>query len=190
LPAFTARMWRVRFLTFAAVAAAVADRTVVLMGGREDLRLEARLAFERLFVSAVVRLSNRDPANYGRAAPRLPGRDLAGRALLAGEPLTRGNFLKGHAVNGPFGVIARLARKLELIDDDGQVGRNATALLIAWTEDEQIPGVLDEDGPATRVGGEAARSNIFARSVLKLERMPRAWDRTALRLLNTPVITP
>lgn len=130
----------------------VADRTVALMGGREDLRLEARLAFERLFVSAIIRLAGRDPTSYGRAAPRLPGRDLAGKALLAGEPLTRGNFLKGQAVNGPFGVIARLARQLELIDDDGRVGRNAATLLIAWTEDEQLPGVLDEDGPATRDG--------------------------------------
>ena len=152
LPAFTVRMWRARLLTFAAVAATVADRTVVLMGGREDLRLEARLAFERLFVSAIIRQSDRDPANYGRAARRLPGRDLAGRALLAGEPLTRGNFLKGQAVNGPFGVIARLARQLELIDDDRRVGRNAAALLLAWTEDEQIPGVFDEDGLSTRVG--------------------------------------
>ncbi len=152
LPAFTVRMWRARLLTFATVAVAVAERTVVLMGGREDLRLEARLAFERLFVSAIVRLSERDPANYGRALPQLAGRDLASRALLAREPLTRGNFLKGQAVNGPFGVMARLARQLELVDDDGRVGRNAAALLIAWTEDEQMPGVLDEDGPATRVG--------------------------------------
>jgi hypothetical protein len=45
LPAFTVRMWRVRLLTFATVAGMVADRTAARMGGREDLRLEARLAF-------------------------------------------------------------------------------------------------------------------------------------------------
>jgi hypothetical protein len=87
-----------------------------------------------------------------RALPRLPGRDLATAASSAGEPLTRANFLKGQAVNGPFGVMARLARQLELVDDDGRVGRNATALLIGWAEDRGMPGVLDEDGPATRAG--------------------------------------
>ena len=102
LPGFTARMWRGRLLTFATVAAAIADRTVALMDGREDLRLEARLAFERLFVSAVVRMADRDPATYANAPRRLPGRDLAKKALLQGEPLTRANFLKGQAVNGPF----------------------------------------------------------------------------------------
>ncbi len=152
LPGFTVRMWRGRLLTFATVAAAVADRTVALMGNREDLRLEARLALERLFVSGVVRMADRDPATYANAPRRLPGRDLAKKALLEGEPLRRANFLKGQAVNGPFGVIARLARQMELIDDDGRMGRKAVELLMAWSDDEQLPGVLDEDGAATRAG--------------------------------------
>lgn len=187
LPAFTVRMWRARLLTFAVVAAAVADRTVVLMDGREDVRLEARLAFERLFVSAMVRLAARDPANYGRALPQLPGRDLASRALLAGEPLTRANFLKGQAVNGPFGVIARLARQVELVDADGRVGRSATSLLITWSEDEQIPGVLDEDGPSTRAGSvwmnDAVKATV---SCFSKHEWPgpnhRIWEQLALHL--------
>lgn len=187
LPAFTVRMWRARLLTFAVVAAAVADRAVVLMGGREDVRLEARLAFERLFVSAIVGLSSRDPANYARALPQLPGRDLASKALLAGEPLTRTNFLKGQAVNGPFGVIARLARQMELVDADGRLGRNSTSLLIAWSEDEQMPGVLDEDGPATRVGAawmnDAVKATVTC--IGKREWPPqgnRIWEQLAQRL--------
>lgn len=152
LPGFTVRMWRGRLLTFTTVAAAVADRTVALMDNREDLRLEARLAFERLFVSAVVRRADELPASYANAPRRLPGRELAKQALNEGEPLTRGNFLKGQAVNGPFGVIARLARQMELIDDDGRMGRRAVELLMAWSDDEQLPGVLDEDGAATRAG--------------------------------------
>lgn len=153
LPGFTSRMWRARLLTFSTVAAAVADRTVALMEGREDVRLETRLAFERLFVSAVVRMADRDPSTYATAPRRLPGRDLAKEALLVtDEPLTRANFLKGQAVNGPFGVIARLARHLELIDNDGRMGRNAVALMMAWSDDEHLPGILDEDGTATRTG--------------------------------------
>lgn len=153
LPGFTVRMWRGRLLTIATVAAAVAERAAALMNNRDDLRLDARLAFERLFVSGVVRMADRDP-QFSNAPRGLPGRDLARTALLAGEPLTSVNFLKGQAVNGPFGVIARLARQLELIDDDGRMGRNAVTLLIAWSEDEKLPGVLDEDGAATRTGAK------------------------------------
>jgi hypothetical protein len=57
---------------------AVAGRAIVLTGCREDLQAEVQLAFARLFVSAIIRLSERDPANCGRAAPRLPGRNLQG----------------------------------------------------------------------------------------------------------------
>lgn len=177
LPGFTARMWRTRLLTFSAVAAAVADRTVMLMGSREDLRLEARLAFERLFVSAVVRMADRDPASYAPAPRRLPGRDLAKEALLvANEPLTRANFLKGQAVNGPFGVIARLARHLELIDNDGRMGRNAVALMMAWADDEQLPGMLDEDSTATRAGA-AWMTDAVKRTVASVGN--RDWPRSS-----------
>lgn len=145
LPGFTVRMWRGRLLTFAVLAARVADRTVSLMDRREDFRLEARLAFERLFVSAMVRMKDQNSDEYNTALRRLPGRDLARKALLEGEPLTRRNFLKGQAVNGPFGVIVRLARQLELIDDDGRLGRNSIKLLGAWSDDEKLSGILDED---------------------------------------------
>jgi hypothetical protein len=54
LPGFTARMWRGRLLTITTLAAHVAD-CVVIRINRDDVRLEARLAFERLLVSAIVR---------------------------------------------------------------------------------------------------------------------------------------
>lgn len=152
LEGFTARMWRCRLLTFATVAAVVADRTVTLMGGREDLRLEARLAFERLFVSAVVQMAERDPKNYATATRSLPGRNRARKALQEEEPLSTSNFLKGQAVNGPFGVIARLARQMGLVDDEGRMGRNAIGLVMAWAEDEGLPGLFDEEARAERPG--------------------------------------
>lgn len=145
LPGFTARMWRGRLLTVTTLTAYVADRAVSRMDNREEARLEARLCFERLLVSAIVRRAQRDH-EYADAARNLPGRDLASTAIRAGEPLTRANFLKGQAVNGPFGVMARLARQLELVDVNGQPGRNAIRLLSAWAEDEELSGVLDEDG--------------------------------------------
>jgi hypothetical protein len=154
LPGFTVRMRRARLLTFAAVAAEVAERTVARMGNREDLRLEARLAFERLFVSAVVRMVRSDPKKYGKADRGLPGKSLAVKAMEEGEPLTRANFLKGQAVNGPFGVIASLARQMELIDDDGLMGGSGEDVLMAWSGDEKLPGVLDEDGDSKRDGAK------------------------------------
>ena len=115
-PAFTARMWRPRLLTFAAVASLVAERVRASGIGPEDGGLAARLGFERLFVSAVVRQQMREPDKWSRATRRLPGSSLARRALRSGDaPLGRNNFLKGQAINGPFGVVARLARHLSLI---------------------------------------------------------------------------
>src|SRR5262249_55095490 len=74
---------------------------------------------------------------------------------------TRHNFLKGQAVNGPYGVMARLALHLGLVDVDGRLGRNGPALLLAWAEDQGLPGGLDDEGRAGRPGaagiGGAAR---------------------------------
>lgn len=152
LPGITARMWRARFLTFTAVSARVADRVVTLMGGREDVRLEARLVFERLYVAGVARMHATDPEAWRHARARLPGSDLARRALSAEEPLTRSNFLKGQAVNGPYGVLATLATHVDIVDDEGQLARHATNVILAWAEDEGLDGVLDEDGAKDHPG--------------------------------------
>jgi hypothetical protein len=152
LPGLTARMWRARLLTFATLAAAIADRALFYLDGREEARLEARLTFERLAVSAIVRLAQKKPEESRPARRRLPGSDLARAALATCEPLTRQNFLKGEAVNGPCGVISRLALQLELVDNDGHLGRNGPTLLLAWAEDRDLAGVLDERGESRRSG--------------------------------------
>jgi len=69
----TARMWRARLLTFSVVAADIADRIVRQQSDHEDLRLTARLAFERLFVSALVRAEREDPEHYSGVARHVPG---------------------------------------------------------------------------------------------------------------------
>jgi hypothetical protein len=157
LPGLTARMWRARLLTLATLAAAITDRALPHLGGREDARLEARLTFERLVVSAIVRMAQKNPADYRSARRRLPGSDLARAALAAGEPLSRNNFLKGEAVNGPYGVTSRLALHMGLIDEDGRPGRHGPALLLAWAEDRGLVGLLDEDGESARPGAVWAK---------------------------------
>jgi hypothetical protein len=139
-------MWRPRLLTFAAVAAVVAERVKASQSESDDGGLAARLAFERLFVSAVVRQQEQNEQAWRRAARRLPGSSLARRALRSGDtPLGRNNFLKGQAINGPFGVLARLARNLDVVNEDDGLGRGGEELLLAWSADEQLPGLLDEE---------------------------------------------
>lgn len=155
LPGLTARMWRVRLLTFAALAAEVSRRVAA---GRDDRLMDARLAFERLFVSAVARQEESDPA-WRKASRRLPGIGLARQALRAGDqPLERANFLKGQGVNGPFGVISRLARDIGVIDEAGELQRAGIDLLLAWAEDQDLSGLLDEN--AGRAGADWLRKLV------------------------------
>ena len=142
LPGVTARMWRVRLLTFAALAAEVSRRVAA---GRDDRLVEARLAFERLFVSSIARQEEQE-ADWRKASRRLPGIGLARQALRAGDqPLARANFLKGQGVNGPFGVISRLARDIGVVDESGELERSGTELLLAWADDQELPGLLDDE---------------------------------------------
>jgi hypothetical protein len=143
LPGFTVRMWRPRLLTFTAVASVISDR-VVRLTGREEDRLEARLVFERLYVASIAAQAKNYPEDYRNATARLPGRTLAERAWRDGEPLRSGNFLKGQAVNGPFGVMARLSRSLGLIDSDGRLGRNGPDLLLTWSSDQGLTHYLED----------------------------------------------
>lgn len=178
-PGFTARMFRPRLLTMAVVATAIADRVVENLNGREDLRLEARLAFERLAVFALARAGQNDPENYGRQATRrLPGVLLAKRALSLHEPLTRQNFLRGQAVNGPTGVVMRLAEHTELLDDRGRLARFGQDLFLAWAVDEHLPGVLNSTQNGTQEGDVWMRQAASAteRCIIS-KRWPRIADR-------------
>lgn len=142
-PGFTARMWRARFLTFAALASTISDKVVQLLDGMESNRLPARLAFERLFVSALARHESQLKCEGSAdeqcqiAVGRVPGIGLARSAwALGNRPLSSGSFLKGQAVNGPFGVVARLARNVGILDEDTDcptpIGHE---LLDAWKAD-------------------------------------------------------
>ncbi|HND51598.1 MAG TPA: hypothetical protein PLV92_04345 [Pirellulaceae bacterium] len=154
LPGLTARMWRARHLTFAALAALVGERAAQAEGGSEVMRLEARLGLERLFVSAVARKDEAKLPGWGPAARRLPGIGLARRAIRADDqPLGKQNFLKGQAINGPFGVVQRLARHLDIIDDENRLSRKGETLLLAWSADQELDGVLD-DSTSSSSGAE------------------------------------
>lgn len=144
LPGMTARMWRARHLTFTALSALIGERAAAAEGGSETMRLEARLGLERLFVSAIAGKGIKEEG-WDHAGRRLPGIGLARRAIHAGhQPLGKQNFLKGQAVNGPFGVVQRLARNLDVIDDDNHLSRNGEELLLAWSAAQNLAGILDD----------------------------------------------
>ena len=172
LPGFTVRMWRPRLLTFTAVASVIADRVVSLTGREED-RLEARLVFERLFVAGVSRQAEDNPDDYRNATARLPGRTLAERAWRDGEPLRSGNFLKGQAVNGPYGVMARLSRSLGLVDVNGRLGRNGPELLLAWSSDQGLTHYLEDPDQADGEGVKWAK--LVAKTVSQGIGKQGAW---------------
>ena len=133
LPGLTARMWRARLLTFAVVSADIADAVVRKRADQEELRLPARLALERMFVASLVRCEEKDPSKYSGVSRRVPGSLTARRAFRTDdEPLTRQNFIKGQAVNGPSGVMARLARNLNLLNDAGQIANQGHDLRSCW----------------------------------------------------------
>lgn len=144
-PGMTARMWRARHLTFVALAALVAERAAEASPGNDSIQLEARLGFERLFVSAITAQRIQDETEWSAAARSLPGIGLARRAFHANrQPLGRHNFLKGQAINGPFGVMQRLARDLDIIDEDNRLSRYGQELLLVWSDGAELPGLLDE----------------------------------------------
>jgi hypothetical protein len=187
LPGFTVRMWRPRLLTFTAVASVIADRVVKLTGREED-RLEARLVFERLYVAGVARQTADYPEDYRNATARLPGRTLAERAWRDGEPLRAGNFLKGQAVNGPYGVMARLSRSLGLIDGDGRLGRTGPDVLLAWSSDQGLPHYMEDpdqaDGEGVRWAKLATRtvSQGIGKQGTWPSRNQQIWEMLASRM--------
>ncbi len=124
-PGVTARMWRVRLLTFAALAAEVSRRVGA------DRLLDARLAFERIFVSAVARQEEADQA-WKPVSRRLPGIGLARQALRAGDqPSEKANFHKGPGGQRSVRVISRHARDVGVVNEVGELERAGTEFLLA-----------------------------------------------------------
>lgn len=187
LPGITARMWRARHLTFTALAALVGERAAVAEGGSEEMRLEARLGLERLFVSAIAWKDEKKEEGWDNAARRLPGIGLARRAIRAGyQPLGRQNFLKGQAINGPFGVVQRLARNIDIIDDDNRLSRHGEELLLSWSVERQLGSILDDSDSKSQGAKWLRRLIRYVVDHVKFGKWPsnswRGWNDLAIFL--------
>lgn len=147
LPGLTARMWRPRFLT----AIAVASVTVEPFG--EELAKDGVtppwLVFEWYYVEAMARLNDAD----GNQLRRIPGIEKGRQALRDGVPLSADRYLKTPKVFGFHGVYKRLARHVDVVDDDLALGENGHRLLRLWEAEQGMQGFSGPDRPE----GEAAR---------------------------------
>lgn len=137
LPFVTNRMTRARLLTIAALAVHVSEEVRAVLQGDENVRYEARMAFERLAVSAIARTSQDPSLNKG-----LPGKRLVTVAAARREPVTARNYLSAPSINGPSGIFARLARSADLFDSSDCPGARASSLIEAWAEDQGLQGIL------------------------------------------------
>jgi hypothetical protein len=179
VPGFTVRTWRARMITFDAVAAHVASGVVKRMNDREDVRVPARLIFERLYVSSVARAEKKNPEEILAARRTLPGIGLARAALSRNEPLSKNNFLKGQAVNGLVGVTTRLAKNMDVLTSDMRAGRASLDLLQEWAYDEQLLGVLEFDSP-TQSDGSVWVNDVIQAIIDNLSKKPWPRDGSAI----------
>lgn len=133
LPGMTARMSRPRFLTAIAVSAAVCEGLEEKIA--EDRKTPAWLVLEWLLVEAFARAGDKDDALRGT-----PGIRKATAAREARIPLSARNYLKAAAVFGFHGVYKRLARNVEIVDDDFQPLENGRQLLKVWEKEQGLHG--------------------------------------------------
>ena len=148
LPGMTARMWRPRFLTAIAVTSTIVepleDRLAV------DGTTPPWLALEWYYVEAMAGATDGEDG----ALRRVPGIDKARRARRDGVPMSALRYLKTPKVFGFHGVYKRLARHLDLVDDELRLGDRGYALVRTWATEQGIPEFLD---PARDDGAAKAR---------------------------------
>jgi hypothetical protein len=138
LPNIANRMRRSRLITLGVLSVLVSERVQEELAGDDGLRETARLAFERLAITAIVKQQPDAKHNL-----RLPGKQRATKALRMGQPLTERNFLAAPAINAPSGVYWRLAQQAQLVRADERTDVRGNSLLEAWARDEGLDGLLD-----------------------------------------------
>ena len=137
LPGMAARMNRPRFLTAIAVCASVCE------GLEEEIAADgtssAQIVFEWLLVEGFARSADRDEVR------QTPGIDKATEAREAGISMSARAYLKAASVFGFHGVYKRLARHLNIIDDDFRLDENGWMLLRLWESEQGLTGFSDHD---------------------------------------------
>jgi hypothetical protein len=175
-PGVTARMSRVRFLTAIAVAAASTEALDEIVPA--DGVTPPYLAFEWHLVEALARRSSELPLD---ATDRLPGINKARAVIGGGSHLSAASYLKVPKVFGFVGIYKRLARSLQLVDDDLELDGAGDRLVRIWEREHQLLGFVDRtrgtDGAAfAQEISNAVRGALLSGSV-EITARSRLWSR-------------
>jgi hypothetical protein len=158
-PGITARMSRIRFVTAVAVASVVNSPLEDTIPA--DGKSTPQLAFEWLVVESIARCRDL-PAEATRA---VPGIDKARAAALRGGHLDARSYLKTPKVFGFHGVYKRLARHIEVIDEDFELQERGDRLVRAWEHQHALQGFADR-APNTPGGELCVRLETAVRTTL------------------------
>jgi len=136
IPGVRERMSHPRFLTLAAVSAALCNEYDEEVFASDGISPPWQV-FEWYVVEGLVRC-----IKDGKRLSGLPGRDKASRAIADGVPLSARRYLKTPNVFGFHGVYRLLARELD-IEDDGRLSEMGYRLLGIWREEQDLPGFYE-----------------------------------------------
>lgn len=173
LPGMTARMSRPRFLTAIAATALIVEPFAEALAA--DNVTPPWLVLEWYYVEALARVKDAD-----RNLRRVPGIDKARQALRDGVPMSADRYLKTAKVFGFHGVYKRLARHVDVVDDDLGLGENGYRLLRVWEVEQRLSGfadreLLEGDAPKLRkVVRDAVRAGLEAGQVTRGGQWPGA----------------
>jgi hypothetical protein len=150
-PGITARMSRVRFVTAIAVGAVATERLADAVAA--DGVSPAYLAFEWHVVEAL----GRDRHLPTEATFGVPGIAKARSAIARGIHMDAASYLKVPKVFGFTGIYKRLARAIEVIDDQLLLAAGGDRLVRVWEEEQGFSGFADRESRS--LGGQLA-SNL------------------------------
>ena len=136
LPGMTARMERVRMLTFMAVSAHVTDPYAD--DYTKDQTTPSFLVFEWMYAEALARDDTE--------AQGIPGIQTASKAVRGGGRLAARIYLKSPRALGMHGFYRRLAEATRIIDSSGRIRENGELLVEAWERGQGLDGFLENRG--------------------------------------------
>ncbi|MEW6743633.1 MAG: hypothetical protein AB1486_12830 [Planctomycetota bacterium] len=148
LPFLTVRMRRPRFLTAMAVGAHVCWHEPLRDQLASDGRSPAWIVYEWHVIEAAVRCSNQQEGDHG---PGVAGFRKVSDAIKAGRRVSAASYLKTPQVFGIHGIYRRLARGLNLVQENGdslELDEGGHVLLRTWEKEQGLPGFYTGDrGP-------------------------------------------
>ena len=157
LPGMTARMWRPRFLTAIAVTSTIVEPYIEQLA--RDGVSPSWLVVEWYYVEAMAGLREGKVGSLRR----IPGIDKARQARHDQVPMNATRYLKTPKVFGFHGVYKRLARHIDIVNDDLALGENGYRLVRTWEKEQALSGFSNREN----MEGEPAKLRRALRDAVK-----------------------